>query len=260
MPLDVCPPQLYKILSVENWKKSESHQNVVLDISDDEFIHFSTKDQLSKIVAKYWNHVNRYILLEVDPHKLKGDLVFETNPGRENKYWHLYNGSIPMESVLYPSEKYVEKSNMKMKTFNVIGLAVRTTNENGQMGKDIPQLWQDFMAGRYVEKVPNIIDPAIYSVYTEYEGDHTKPYTVILGFKVDNLDHVPKGMKGVCIEGGDFKKFTAIGDPQKGSVYNEWVKIWSTDMDRKYSADYEVYGEKAQSPSSPEVDIFIGLN
>ena len=60
--------------------------------------------------------------------------------------------------------------------------------------------------------------------------------------------------------GGNFKQFVAKGDPQKGAVYDEWVKIWSTDLDRKYSADYEVYGEKAQSPNSPEVDIFIALN
>ena len=60
---------------------------------------------------------------------------------------------------------------MEMETFYVIGVSVRTTNENGQMAQDIAQLWQTFMSGNYGEKVANIIDSSIYSVYTEYEGD-----------------------------------------------------------------------------------------
>ncbi len=31
------------------------------------------------------------------------------------------------------------------------------------------------------------------------------------------------------------------------------------DMDRAFTADFEVYGEKAQNPSDAEVDIFIAV-
>ena len=99
MPIADCPPQLYKILSVENWKKSEQHQTVALDCADDEFIHFSTKQQLSRIISKYWKHESRYVVLIVDPTLLTGELRFESNPGGVNQYWHLYNGSIPIKAI-----------------------------------------------------------------------------------------------------------------------------------------------------------------
>jgi predicted transcriptional regulator YdeE len=31
------------------------------------------------------------------------------------------------------------------------------------------------------------------------------------------------------------------------------------DLDRSYTADFEIYGEKAQNPENAEVDIFIAV-
>ncbi len=36
-------------------------------------------------------------------------------------------------------------NNMKVEPFKVIGIAVRTTNENNQAAKDIPLLWEKFI-------------------------------------------------------------------------------------------------------------------
>ncbi|HAO28726.1 MAG TPA: AraC family transcriptional regulator, partial [Chryseobacterium indologenes] len=60
-------------------------------------------------------------------------------------------------------------------------------------------------------------------------------------------------------DGGDYIKFTTKGDLAKDLVINEWLKIWEMDMDRAFTADFEVYGEKAQNPSDAEVDIFIAV-
>jgi len=143
--------------------------------------------------------------------------------------------------------------------FTVIGISVRTSNENGQSAKDIGELWNKFITEGIVEKIPNKEDNTIYSIYTEYEGDHTKPYTTILGCKVKNLDSVPDGMIAKTFTGGKYTKFVSKGDLTKGVVYKEWLKIWNTDLDRKYSADFEVYGEKAQDPSNAEVSIFVAI-
>ena len=32
------------------------------------------------------------------------------------------------------------------------------------------------------------------------------------------------------------------------------------DLNRTYLADFEIYGQKAQNPSTAEVDIYIGVN
>ncbi|MEE9439885.1 MAG: GyrI-like domain-containing protein [Saprospiraceae bacterium] len=141
--------------------------------------------------------------------------------------------------------------------FTVIGISVSTTNENGQSAKDIGALWNKFMTEGISDKIPNKIDGTIYSIYTEYVSDHTKPYTTILGCKVENADTIPNGMIAKTIKGGNYTKFVSKGDLTKGAVYETWSIIWNTKLDRAYTADFEVYGEKAQNPKDAEVEIFI---
>lgn len=150
-------------------------------------------------------------------------------------------------------------NNVKVKPFMVIGIAVRTTNENEQAAKDIPVLWEKLMKENVLENIPNKIDNTVYSIYTDYEKDHTKPYTTLLGCKVENLDHVPEGMIGKSFEGGNYIKFTAKGNLADGLVINEWFKIWNMELGRTFTADFEMYGEKAQNPSDAEVDILIAV-
>lgn len=150
-------------------------------------------------------------------------------------------------------------NNMKVEPFKVIGISVRTTNENGQAGKDIPVLWEKMMNENIINSIPNKIDNTIYSIYTDYEKDHTKPYTTVLGCKVENLDNIPEGMIGYSFDGGDYVKFTTKGDLSKGLIINEWLKIWEMDLGRIFTADFEIYGEKAQNPSDAEVDILIAV-
>ncbi|WP_250253459.1 GyrI-like domain-containing protein [Chryseobacterium sp. Marseille-Q3244] len=150
-------------------------------------------------------------------------------------------------------------NNVKIEPFKVIGIAVRTTNENEQAAKDIPVLWEKLMQENILEKIPNKIDNTVYSIYTEYEKDHTKPYTTLLGCKVENLDHIPEGMIGKSFEGGNYVKFMAKGNLAEGLVINEWFKIWNMDLDRMFTADFEMYGEKAQNPADAEIDILIAV-
>jgi len=148
---------------------------------------------------------------------------------------------------------------MQLESFHIIGIAVRTTNQNGQAAHDIGKLWQRFFSENILDQIPNKIDSTLYSVYTDYESDYTKPYTTILGCKVSSLKEIPEGMVGKTIPAGKFTKFIAKGNLMQGAVYSEWVKIWNAPLDRKYSADFEVYGEKSQNPEHAEVDIFIAL-
>ncbi|RQO35515.1 AraC family transcriptional regulator [Chryseobacterium sp. KBW03] len=150
-------------------------------------------------------------------------------------------------------------NNVKIEPFKVIGISVRTTNENEQAAKDIPVLWGKMMNENIINSIPNKIDNTIYSIYTDYEKDHTRPYTTVLGCKVENLDSIPDGMVGYSFDGGDYLKFTTKGDLSKGLIINEWLKIWEMDMGRVFTADFEVYGEKAQDPSDAEVDILIAV-
>lgn len=148
---------------------------------------------------------------------------------------------------------------MIIQKFNVIGISVRTTNENGQSGRDIPALWSQFMSEEIQSKIPNKVSEDLFCIYTDYEKDHTKPYTTILGCKVESLDVVPENMIGKTIESANYKELIAKGNLSEGIVFNRWLEIWNSDLDRSFTADFEVYGEKTQNPEKAEVAIYIAL-
>lgn len=150
-------------------------------------------------------------------------------------------------------------SNLSIPKFSVIGISVRTTNENEQSGKDIPALWNRFMSEGILEKIPGKVDNSVYCIYTDYEKDHTKPYTTLLGCRVNNLDQVPEGMMGKTFDTATYSKRTVKGNLLEGLVFNEWLKIWESNLSRTFVADFEIYGEKEKDPTNAEVAIFIGV-
>ena len=150
-------------------------------------------------------------------------------------------------------------SNQTIPTFSVIGISIRTTNEDGQSIQDIPALWNKFMSEGIIERIPGKAGNALYCIYTDYEKDHTKPYTTILGCKVLSLENIPNGMIGKTIEEASYTKYVAKGNVQEGIVFNEWLKIWNSNLQRTFTSDFEVYGENAQDPANAEVDIFIAV-
>jgi predicted transcriptional regulator YdeE len=147
-----------------------------------------------------------------------------------------------------------------IETFYIIGLSVRTSNENSQAATDIPALWNRFFAEGVSSKIVNKLGEEMYCLYTDYEKDYTKPYATVLGYKVKDLDAIPEGLTGAIVPGKTFEAFTASGKLSDGIVYKEWTNIWSMPLDRAYSGDFEVYGPKSQNPEQAEVDIYIALN
>ncbi|AEL27682.1 GyrI-like domain-containing protein [Cyclobacterium marinum] len=143
--------------------------------------------------------------------------------------------------------------------FKIIGISIQTTNENDQASKDIAALWGRFMDENLLTKIPNKTGSDIYSLYTSYEGDHTLPYTTILGCKVENLDEIPAGMVGRSFDGGKYFATSAKGNLMQGLIVKQWEKIFELDLNRTYLADFEIYGEKAQNPLAAEVDFYVGI-
>ena len=148
---------------------------------------------------------------------------------------------------------------VNIEPFKIIGISIRTTNQNQQANKDIGELWTRFIDEKILTKIPNKISDEIFSLYTDYVSDHTKPYTTILGCKVKNLHTIPNGMVGTSFEGGNYIKTKAKGDITKGLILHHWSKIFEMDLNRNYIADFEIYGEKAQNSSDAEVDFYVGI-
>ena len=150
----------------------------------------------------------------------------------------------------------------QLEAFKVIGISVRTTNQNGQATKDIPFLWNKFFEESISEKIPNKLSDELYCVYTHYEKDHTKPYTTILGYKVKSDEPVPEGMVARSIDAAHYKIVKASGKMSEGFVFKEWQNIWNetTELNRSFTSDFEIYGIRSQDPENAEVDIYISVN
>jgi len=108
METDQKTQYLYKILSMPNWEATQNSQIVSISADDNAFIHLALEDQLERILNKYWSEAHQYVILKVDVSKLEGTLRYETNEGGTTKYYHLYQGVIPLSAIV--ESKVVIKS------------------------------------------------------------------------------------------------------------------------------------------------------
>lgn len=95
------PDKLYKITTPENWEASQLQDSLSLEPQDitDGFIHFSREDQVDYVLERFYKN-KPYVILVIDPNLLKGRLVYEYNSKKTDKFYHIYDGAIPMDSVL----------------------------------------------------------------------------------------------------------------------------------------------------------------
>jgi uncharacterized protein (DUF952 family) len=107
---ETAPVHLYKILTVTEWEKTKSEPKLKLPSSDDDFIHLSEENQVNKTINKFYSKESDVVVLKLDVRKLKGGLVRETNPGGVQKYYHLYAGEIPKESIIEAKKTPVKKN------------------------------------------------------------------------------------------------------------------------------------------------------
>lgn len=148
----------------------------------------------------------------------------------------------------------------QLEAFKLVGIETRTTNENGASASALGKLWERFYGEQIPGKIPNKESNEVYTIYTDYASDYKGAYTAVIGLKVSTLDQVPDGLIGREFQGGTYQKFTAKG-PMPDAVVESWKEIWEKDseLNRKYTADFEVYGEKAQNGADSEVEIYIAI-
>lgn len=157
-----------------------------------------------------------------------------------------------MDAPIY-KPKYVTQGPIK-----IIGKAWKTTNQKGQAARDIPKFWDSFYKENVLLQIPNRIDESVLGVYTDYVGDFTKPYTILIGCPVSSLDDIPEGLEGKNIARTTYAVFEAKGSfPQ--CLVDTWNHIWNSGLERAYRSDFEVYGPKFGTPENAHVDVYISI-
>ncbi|NHA04037.1 AraC family transcriptional regulator [Mucilaginibacter sp. HC2] len=142
--------------------------------------------------------------------------------------------------------------------FFLLGIATRTTNQDGQAAKDIGDLWCRFMDDNVLLQIEDRISDEVHCIYTDYETDHTGPYTAILGCKVNSLDHIPEGLVGLTVAPGTYVRFTA-NSWMPDRVAETWQYIWNSSLNRKYTADFDVYGCNSCNSDDTRVEIYVAV-
>jgi predicted transcriptional regulator YdeE len=148
-----------------------------------------------------------------------------------------------------------------MKSFKLIGLKLngKTKNENGQSGKDCGELWQHFETNKIAEHIPNKISDEIYAVYYDYESDENGVFSYFIGCKVEENTEKPESLDEIIIPEQKYFKETAKGQ-MTGCITDAWKRIWSSNINRKFGFDFEIYDERSQNWDNAEIDIFLSVN
>ena len=145
---------------------------------------------------------------------------------------------------------------VERKETKVQGLMVKTTNKDNKSMYDIGMLWQKFFEQGVYANIANKVTQSTIGLYTEYEGDYTKPYAFLTCCEVEN----PKELEGTVIKTipeGKYAKFIVLGD-MKTAVGEFWQELWKMNLDRKYTCDFEEYF-MTQDPNIQEIHIYIAL-
>lgn len=140
----------------------------------------------------------------------------------------------------------------------VVGIKIKTTNQDGKAMQDIGMTWQKLFENGIYEKIPNKVNGKTIGLYTEYEGDYTKPYTFIAGAEVSQEVQMGKELESIIILKGKYAKFIITGDVQN-SVGQAWKEIWNMDLKRKYTCDFEEYQNNSEDMQKQEIHIYIAL-
>ena len=140
--------------------------------------------------------------------------------------------------------------------FDVIGVSVVTNADKAT--DDINALWERFFKEQIGQQLEHKTGDMIYAVYSDYEGDHTKPYRLTIGYRVNKTTYVPTALHHVMVASGDYAILSAAGEQPK-ALLDTWKSVWESDLDRAYTTDYEVYGPRFFDPSIGEVLLHIGM-
>lgn len=147
--------------------------------------------------------------------------------------------------------------------FDVIGIAIRTTNAEAIEQGTIQKLWYRFFAEQVLAKIPHKVDSDVLALYYDYASDKNGAYTLIIGARVSSLEEIPEGMVGLEVPQEERAIFGSQVGPVSTIVFDLWKEIWRLEdaqmFTRSYTIDYELYGAGSQDPQRAFVEIHLAV-
>jgi predicted transcriptional regulator YdeE len=145
-----------------------------------------------------------------------------------------------------------------LKEKTVAGITIRTSNNDPNMAKAIGETWQKFFVEGVYQSISNKENDNSIGLYTNYEDKVKGAYDMMVCCEISKEENLPSGIDVKKIAEGKYAKFVAKGHVQK-AVAECWTKIWSMDLNRKYSFDFEEYISGCEMDNA-EINIYISIN
>ncbi|MDP4146731.1 MAG: GyrI-like domain-containing protein [Bacillota bacterium] len=146
---------------------------------------------------------------------------------------------------------------VQLKEKRVAGLRIRTSNSDPNMSRSIGMAWHSFFYDGIYYSIPDKKNDKSIGLYTNYESDVNGLYDVMVCCEVEDTASLPENVQSEIIASGKYAKFIVRGHVQK-AVGEFWMKLWSMDLDRKFSCDFEEY--QSGDMENAEIHIYISLN
>ncbi len=142
---------------------------------------------------------------------------------------------------------------VKLQEKKIVCLKTRTGNNDKNCQKKIGELWNRLMCGNECGKLKPNDGTVLYGIYTNYNWDD-QSYDALVGFESTEL---PEGFELATLSAGSYAKFTVHGDVRK-SVADAWNRIWSMQLPRAFSTDFEEY-VSCDDNMCGEVNLYAAL-
>lgn len=149
--------------------------------------------------------------------------------------------------------KIIDKGPMQ-----IMGISIRTTNENAKAAQDLPPFWGRFFSEQIQAQIPYQKTGEVIGLYCEYESDHTKPYTVVAGCEVTVAGDAAEGMVVKHLPESKYAVFEISG-PFPQTLMDAWQWIWQSDLKRTYTGDFELYQIGFDAEENTDIHIYIAV-
>lgn len=142
----------------------------------------------------------------------------------------------------------------------IIGLSCHVRNNDPECGKQIGELWGQFMQ----EEVSGSIQEPLfepYSCFGLYSNYHIEDmeYDTLVGLE-STAETAPEGMETLIIPAGKYAQFSVQGDVVQ-AVVDAWNDIWAmegfTEL-RAFTVDFEAY-HPSEDMTNTKIDLFVAL-
>ncbi len=145
--------------------------------------------------------------------------------------------------------------------FIVMGLSVKTSDEENEKNNVIGRLWEEYLLRR--REIPGKVNPRVDLGVCEIIEDLEDEFNYICCTEVEEAEGVPKGMVAERIPASKYAVFTHRGSTHKlGDTYDYILGRWipnSLFEINKGGHDFELYDDRFTNGEDSEMEIYIPI-